>query len=628
MSDLVFNYVEFKNFGSFGNLPTRVQLDLPGTSLIIGENLDDGGSSGAGKTTLFSVLSYAAFDKVPSGVSKDRLINQTNDKKSTSMEVTLAFTTGKDVQYTVIRKRGAMGGMQLLEDGKDITPASSGAFNAKVEQLLGFSFNMFSQVILFNGNSKPFLDFGVSDQRVLIEELFKITTMSRKANACKKRATQTDKDISLLKLLIQQQQKQNDTHRKHLSEARDRAARWESQRVEEMQKIESEIAWLKDVDFESNEMLLNEITTLQSTLAPLQSEIRELTTKLNAKKNERFSMLHEMRSLESEGIKSEARIKKIDSELEHLSGSKCPYCLQKFEDVGAKINQLENEKLELTESIAAGKEAVVGLKAEEIKFGDDLKAAITSLSEEIALKEKATVDLVAGVEEIKPALVYKSLKELITAKNSVEALKEKVIKLGLDANPHVESIRTLESEGEVTVDHDKLEKLIKFQEHQLFLIKLLMDKHSYIRKNIVGKTIPFLNKRIGYYTEKLNLPHLAMFQPDMSCQITQYGRELDHGNLSNGEKKRLNLSLCLAFRDVLTYLHARVNVLFTDEIDGGSLDSNCLDSLIQLLKRKAWDDQLGIYIISHRPEFDGRCDRNLIVRKERGFSNIIAQPDE
>ena len=166
------------------------------------------------------------------------------------------------------------------------------------------------------------------------------------------------------------------------------------------------------------------------------------------------------------------------------------------------------------------------------------------------------------------------------------------------------------------------------QEHQLFLIKLLMDKNSFIRKNIIGKTIPFLNKRIGYYTEKLNLPHLAMFQPDMSCQITQYSRELDHGNLSNGEKKRLNLSLCLAFRDVLSYLHDRVNLLLTDEIDGGSLDSNCLDSLIQLLKKKSWDDQLGIFIISHRPEFDGRCDRTLTVRKERGFSNIIEQPDE
>lgn len=627
MSDLVFNSVEFKNFGSFGNLPTYIQLDLPGTALLMGENLDDGGSSGAGKTTVFAVVSYACFDKVPSGISKDRMINQTNDKKTTSMEVTLIFTT-KGHTYTVIRKRGQMGGMQLLEDDKDITPASSGAFNDRIELLLGFSYNMFSQVILFNGNSRPFLDFGISDQRILIEELFRITSLSQKANACKKRSTQTDKDIALQKLLIQQQQKQNDTHRKHLAEAKDRADRWEKQRSTDLLKLKEDIDALSGVDFDTNEALLAEIATLQSTLVPLQSEIRELTTKLTAKKNERFSGKTEMALLNANVAKKSEGLKKLTTELTHLADAKCPYCLQQFQDAEKKIAELKDEQTAVGLSMADDKEQVYKLQEDEVRFGLDVKNAVESMTAEIEAKQQGTIDLVEGVTELKSALIYTSVKDLTTAKNSISALQNKLDNLAAAANPHVDAIRTLETEGEVVVEHDKLEELISLQEHQTFLIKLLMDKNSFIRKNIIGKTIPFLNKRIGYYTEKLNLPHLAMFQPDMSCQITQYGRELDHGNLSNGEKKRLNLSLCLAFRDVLSYLHDRVNLLLTDEIDGGSLDSNCLDSLIQLLKKKAWDDNLGIFIISHRPEFDGRCDRNLIVRKERGFSNIIAQPDE
>lgn len=627
MSDLVFNSVEFKNFGSFGNLPTYIQLDLPGTALIIGENLDDGGSSGAGKTTVFAVISYACFDKVPSGISKDRMINQTNDKKTTSMEVTFIFTT-RGHTYTVIRKRGQMGGMQLLEDDKDITPASSGAFNDKVEQLLGFSYNMFSQVILFNGNSRPFLDFGISDQRILIEELFRITTLSQKANACKKRSTQTDKDIALQKLLIQQQQKQNDTHRKHLAEAKDRADRWEQQRSTDLLKLKSDIDALSGVDFDTNEALLNEIATLQSTLVPLQSEIRELTTKLSAKKNERFSRKTEMALLDANVSKKSEGLKKLSSELSHLADAKCPYCLQQFQDADKKIKELEAEQTAVSLSMADDKELSSTIKTEEDQFNLEVKAQVASMTAEIEAKQQGTIDLVDGVTELKSALIYSSIKDLTTAKNSIVALQNKLDKLASDANPHLDSIQALVKEGEVVVEHDKLQELITLQEHQQFLIKLLMDKNSFIRKNIISKTIPFLNKRIGYYTEKLNLPHLAMFQPDMSCEITQYGRELDHGNLSNGEKKRLNLSLCLAFRDVLSYLHDRVNLLLTDEIDGGSLDSNSLDSLIQLLKKKSWDDDLGIFIISHRPEFDGRCDRNIIVRKERGFSNIITQTDE
>lgn len=625
--DLVFNYVEFKNFMSFGNLPTTVRLDNPGTTLVIGENLDDGGSSGAGKTTMLSAISYACFDKIPSGVSKDRLINQTNDKKTTSMEVCFSFTAKKHT-YKVIRKRGAMGGIQLLEDDKDITPASVIAFNNKLEELLGFSFNMFSQVILFNGSSRTFLDSSVGEQRNLIEELFRITTLSHKANACKKRVVQTDKDIAIQKTLIQQQRTQNENYDKRVVEAKERANRWEVQRNKDAEAIVDNMRVLNEIDFDTNEMLLNEMETLQATLAPFQSEIRELNTRLSAKKAERFPKKTEMALLESNTAKKSVDVKKIDSELLHLIEAKCPYCLQKYENTKAKIAELEGKKATLIQEITDGEMVLFQLKADETKFLSTNKAEIAKLIADINSKQQETVDLTTGIDEIKSGLTYKTIKELTAAKNSVDVLQAQFTKLAESVNPHLESIESLINEGVTKVDTVKLEELLTLQEHQQFLIKLLMDKNSFIRKNIISKTLPFLNKRIGYYTEKLNLPHMIIFQSDMSCKITQYGRELDHGNLSNGEKKKLNLSICLAFRDVMTYLHSKVNVLFTDEIDGGSISGPDVDSLITLIKHKAWDDKIGIYVISHRPEFDGRCDRNLVVRKERGFSNLIVQPDE
>jgi DNA repair exonuclease SbcCD ATPase subunit len=332
--------------------------------------------------------------------------------------------------------------------------------------------------------------------------------------------------------------------------------------------------------------------------------------------------------LESGAAKKQTELNKIVSELSHLADAKCPYCLQKFEDAQAKIDELTAKKATLEQEIVEDKAKVLALKEEETAFNEAVTTAAAQIEADMQTKQREIAEMLSAISEMKGALTYSTAKELAAAKSNIVTLQDRLVKLSAETNPHLEAITTLEAEGEVKVGYDRLEELLKLQEHQQFLVKLLMDKNSFIRKNIISKTIPFLNKRIGYYTEKLNLPHLAMFQPDMSCEISQYGRTLDHGNLSNGEKKRLNLSLCLAFRDVLTYLHSRVNVLFTDEIDGGSLDSNCIDSLITLLKHKAWDDDLGIYIISHRPEFDGRCDRNLIVRKERGFSNLITQPDE
>lgn len=610
---------------AFGNLKTVVKLDTPGTTFIVGENLDEGGSSGAGKTTLISAFSYAVYDKIPSDVSKDRLINQTNDKKSTSMEVGLTFTTDGHV-YNVQRRRGAQGGMQLFEDGNDITPASSGAFNQKVEDLVGMTYNMFCQVILFNGNAKPFLDFSVGDQRILTEELFKVTTLSRKANACKKRVAQTDKDIALQKQLIEQQKKQNQAYAKHLIEAKDRVVKWEEKRAADIAKLRAEIQEISQIDFDSEEALLVELESLRAQLSPIQFEIKELNTRLSGKINEKFAKKTELVLLESS--KKQSDLSKLESELSHLADAKCPYCLQKYEDSKIKIEELTAKVGTLTTEIELQKERIALLKTEEAEFLNSSSKIVEEISGEIIKLQDNSAGISAGIAEINGVTKFSSIKDLSAARSGVVSKEATIVSRESESNPHTDAVVSLEAEGPVVIDEARLEELITLQEHQKFLVKLLMDKHSFIRKNIISKTIPFLNKRIGYYTEKLNLPHLVMFQPDMSCEITQYGRPLDHGNLSNGEKKRLNLALCFSFRDVSTYLHAKVNLLFTDEIDGGSLDSTCVDMLISLLKKKAWDDNLGIFVISHRPEFDGRCDRTLVVRKERGFSSLIDQPND
>jgi DNA repair exonuclease SbcCD ATPase subunit len=153
------------------------------------------------------------------------------------------------------------------------------------------------------------------------------------------------------------------------------------------------------------------------------------------------------------------------------------------------------------------------------------------------------------------------------------------------------------------------------------LLKLLTNKDSFLRRRIINKTIPFLNDRINEYTRKLGLPHIVRFDADMSCTVTEFGRELDFGNLSAGEKKRVNTALALAFRDVLHHMHAKTNLLLIDELDG-ALDSAGIDAIIRILKEKSRDEELGIYVISHHPNIQGRLDRTMIIQKTHGFSTI------
>lgn len=687
--------IKMRNFMSFGNVFTEVQLDQPGTVLIVGENLDEGGSSGAGKTTVISAIAYCLYDKIPSKVSKDRLINRTNDTKNTQMEVILHLTKS-DCEYVVHRWRGATTGLRILEEVKgapdatrkliryddrdwhDLTPSNTKHFNSKITELVGITYSLFSKIILYFGNERLFLDESAATQRSMVEELLRITMLSRKAKALKTLISETEKMISVQEATIKQQELQNNSRLQRLRDAELRLTRWEDEHREEIKKLEKNCAdWEKQHEAQLHQLQSSKekwITDHQEEIKKLENESKswiakhelelksveeELTALLSVDFAHEEQIYSSISSLEKQKTDLEQEVKvvereitdleknksKLSSELKHLEEAKCPYCLQNFNESLKKADEikvkLEKSREEIESFTKALEELKIGsvdkqsqitqlLATAKFKTAAELAQAKTKLtmvaekSERLQLSTDPNIALLEKTKsEVNPyiALQVKASTEV----NPWTALLEKAT---IEKNPHQAALDAVKAEGEIKVDQGALEELQKLLNNQKFLLKLLTDKNSFIRKNIIGKTIPFLNKRIAFYTEELNLPHTVKFQADMSCEISQFGRVLDHGNLSNGEKKRLNLALSLSFRDVLTYLSSKVNVMFTDEIDGGSLDANCVDALIHLLKHKAWDDDISIFIISHRPEFDGRCDRNLVVRKEGGFSRLILQPED
>lgn len=634
MSDLTFKSLKFRNFMSFGNVPVVIDLSKPGTCFITGENLDDGGSSGAGKTTLINALSYVLFDKVPSKVSKERLINRTNkDEKKTMMEVELNLLKGTE-EYLIRRWRGADTGYRLVhvnfpgEPNKDITNA--GGFNASIEELLGFSYELFKQIIFFDGNSQAFLDMPVGSQRELIEELLKITLLSRKAEALKKLNTTNEQNIKIQEALLAQRKAQVEREKQQVKDAEARVIKWEETHERNIEDAKLKLTKLRAVDFMTEESLHADLARVKDDIVPIKSELATLDNAKAAKEAElkRFPKKTELALAISELATLEKSASKITTELKHLRDSKCPYCLQKFEDAAAKISALEETELKLNLDNDAYVKTISELRSEEQAHTDTISKEIEELTKQRDNKNTELKALNDTASEIKSALIYQDLTAALAAKSSLELHEESLKRLEAETNPHVDALEALLNSSDTHVDTTELDSLMRLKEHYQLLNKLLTDKNSFIRKAIISKTLPFINKRIAFYTERLGLPHVVKFQPDMSCEITQLGRDLDHGNLSNGQKKRLNLSLCFAFRDTLSYLHSKVNVLFTDEIDGGSLDEQSVNLMIGLLKHKAWDDAIGIYVISHRPEFDGRCDRNVVVRLEGGFSTIIEQAED
>lgn len=573
---LQFQTAQLRNFLSFGNNLTEIDLTYFGSTLIVGENVDANSNNGAGKTTIINAICYALYNKPFDNISLQRLINSTNNSKSTLMEVRLFLKKGDD-EYEIYRCRGETFNIQILCNGEDITLDSVTQNDKFVEELVGMSYELFTKIIIFSGNSTPFLMLPVSQQRAQIEELFNITLLTEKAVLLKEKIKQTESDVNVQEALIKQQENAIKLHNKQLKDAEDRVTRWESDRNAQAEKLLKQLTASDGVDMGLEKELHDLIAELKPKQLKLEADHRAEKSGLDAANKE---------------------LLKLCSEHKHLEEAKCPYCLQQFADADAKIAEILD-----------------AINAQDAVANTAIIAVASSLDELASIKKQ--------IADAQSLIKFPSLAAAIQAQAAAASAQQKIDDLTTASNPHVEALEQLQKlTSSFEIEYDSLNALKKEMDHQQFLLKLLTDKNSFIRRRIINQTIPFLNGRLNAYTRELGLQHIVKFDDDMSCTVSEYGRELDFGNLSSGEKKRVNLSLSLAFRDVLHHLHSKVNCLFIDEIDA-SLDNSGVEAVFKLLKQKTRDDGLGMWIISHRPEAVGRFDRQLVVRKENGFSQII-----
>lgn len=574
---------------SVGNQTQAVNFNKEQLTLVLGENLDQGGDdtgsrNGTGKTTIINALSYALYGQALTNIKKNNLINKTNNK---GMLVTLHFEKN-GVDYRIERGRSPnLLKFYIDDEEQELTDESQGDSRDTqhtIDSLLGMSHDMFKHIVALNTYTEPFLAMKQNDQRAIIEQLLGITILSEKAESLKEQVKLTKDAITEETLKLNALQAANAKVQTTIESLKTTQRAWQSKKTQDAAKLQEAIQELERLDIEkeleAHEKLAN------------WSELNKQITALNKEKS----------TLDSALLQAEKTVKKVEKDIGDLEEAVCYACNQPLH--------------------ADKKQEILAKKSKELRDAD-------TYYQEVNTKLSDTVMALAQIGNIngKPTTFYETAKEAYDHRNNVENLKKALEQKLNEDDPYQAQIDELNKTAIQEITWDTVNELTSYKEHQEFLLKLLTNKDSFIRKKIIDQNLAYLNNRLTYYLDKLGLPHQVVFLNDLNVEITQLGQDLDFDNLSRGERNRLILGLSFAFRDVWESLYQNINLLFIDELIDSGMDTAGVESSLGILKKMGRERQKNIYLISHKDELIGRVNNVLKVVKENGFTSYANDID-
>ena len=568
---------------SVGNQTQAIDFDQKALTLVLGENLDQGGDdsgsrNGTGKTTIINGLSYALYGQALTNIRRDNLVNKTNNK---NMLVTLSFEKdGQEYRIERGRKPNVLKYYVNSEEQEleDESQGDSRKTQEDINKLLNMSHDMFKHIVALNTYTEPFLSLKSNDQRALIEQLLGITILSEKADLlkeqvrlCKEKITEETARIDAVKV-------SNERVQTSIESVKSRQKAWIAKRNSDVEKLKTGIDELEHLDIEK------------------ELEAHELLQNWNEHNNAIMALKKELSTLEPALLRADKSVEKAKKDIAELEDAVCYTCGQELH-ADKKAEIAERKEKELTDA--------------------------TTYQQEISKKIKDVSQGLANIGEIngKPNTFYETAKEAYEHRNNVNSLKNSLESKEQETDPYEEQIVELEETALQEINWDTVNELTNYKEHQEFLYRLLTNKDSFIRKKIIDQNLAYLNNRLTYYLDKLGLPHQVQFQNDLAVEITQLGQDLDFDNLSRGERNRLILGLSFAFRDVWESLYQGINLTFIDELIDSGMDSAGVEGSISILKKMGREGSKNVFLISHKDELVGRVNHVLKVVKENGFTS-------
>lgn len=567
---ITFKKIKFKNFGSFGNKFTEIDLIKSPTTLVCGTN-------GSGKSfALLDSITFALFGKPFRKINIPQLQNSINTKDCV---VELYFDIGSD-EYKIKRGLGPKV-FEIYKNDKLINQdAKTSDYQDVLEQqIIKMNYKTFTQVVILGSSSfVPFMQLTAADRRAVIENILDINVFTNMNILLKGKITLAKENLKDLSNKIDMCNQKIEYQKKIIDKSYGIS-------VEELNTITEEI----ENDIKKRNALSDEIKTLNGTILNMNDDLLDEIEQENLKLQKFLAQL----SLKISNSNEDKDFYETQKNCSKCKGEITEETKQKsLQEIDKNLLQYTEASQTFEVKIKENNEKIKELK-NLIKLNNTIKDTIKDITNQITILD-ISIDHKS-----------KKIKQTDSDKAIIEKEKNTLNNLYVELN-------TLIQEKE-----QKKEEYIQFEQ----VYDILKD--GGVKSKIIKHYLPAMNKNINKYLKTMGF--FVQFYLDENFNETIKSRnrdEFSYMNFSEGEKMRIDLSLLLAWRDIAKLKNSvNCNLLILDEVFDSSLDSFGTDEVMKLLNTLGVNS--NVFVISHKADQIADKFSNVIhFEKKNNFSKM------
>ena len=607
MSNITLSNLQFSNMFSYGK-ENSLDLNSSRITQLTAPN-------GSGKSSIAMIIQEILFNKNIKGIKKTDILNRwTKDKQWTG---SIEFNIDGASYSVAVQRSGASTKVQLFKCGIDISDHKVLDTYKKIQELLGINFEIFSQLTYQSSvDLLEFLKATDTNRKKFLINLFNLEKYIMIGDKIKVQAQSLDKEFSIQK--------------GELKSVED----FLNSTVVPEKKVFAKVVEVDPTIQQRIGVLEQEVKNYKQTCMKIdknnmyKDEIAQLTFHSGMRKPEEFQFYDEYQTLKSDLIVLKSQIEADEKSLDEIDLTDiCPSCGQQMD-----VSHLQKLKEELKEKNKKDHETYNNAMVKASAWSSEITAYNNELR--IYNDNQNTIKKFEQLSQLFDKSIpvdYPNIDQINAELDNLKSTYLKQITKAEEDNRYNESIAAhnakvdalTEQKNEFLIRQKSLKDSILSKSNKINSLNIL--KKAFSTSGIVAFKLENLTKElevsINYYLSLLSdgqfQVEFTLDKEKLNISVINNGISTPIETVSGGEFSRIQTSILLAIRSLLSKLGgSSINLLFLDEITG-VLDDEGKDKLIEVLQN---EDDLNVFLISH--DFTHPLIDKISIVKNDNISSI------